>query len=52
MRPILKTGILSKANLDQKILFGKVTHHLDSEIRKTLADGKSGNDDSTFHSGP
>ena len=37
MRPIFKTEILiyqSKANLDGKILFGKITRHLDPEIRK------------------
>ena len=35
MRPIFKTEMLiyqSKANLDQKILFGKINHHLDPEI--------------------
>ena len=26
----------SKANLDEKILFGKITHYLDPEIRKML----------------
>ena len=39
MRPIFKSEMLiylSKANLDEKILFGKVTHHLDPEIRKML----------------
>ena len=39
MRPILKIEMLiyqSKANLDEKILFGKVTHHLEAEIRKML----------------
>ena len=42
----------SKANLDQKILFGKITHHLDPEIWKMLINGKFGNEDPTFHSGP
>ena len=35
MRPIFKTEMLmyhSKANLDEKTLFGKITHHLGSEI--------------------
>ena len=55
MRPIFKTEMLiyqSKANLDEKILFGKITHHLDPEIRKMLVNGKFGNEDSTFQSGP
>ena len=46
MRPIFKTEMLiyqSKANLDEKILFGKITDHLDSEIRKILVNGKFGN---------
>ena len=37
MGPIFKTELLiyqSKANLDEKILFEKITHHLDLEIRK------------------
>ena len=37
--PIFKTEILiyqSKANLDEEILLGKTTYHLDLEIRKTL----------------
>ena len=37
MRPIFKTEMLifqSKANLDEKILSGKITHHKDPEIRK------------------
>ena len=35
--PIFKTEFLfylSKANLDEKILFDKITHHLDLKIRK------------------
>ena len=39
MRPIFKTEMLiyqSKAKLDVKILFGKITHHLDPEIMKML----------------
>ena len=34
------------------ILFRKVTHHLDPEIRKILVKDMFGNEDSTFHSGP
>ena len=37
MGPIFKTELLlyqSKANLDEKILFDKITHHLDQELRK------------------
>ena len=37
MGPIFKSEFLiyqSKANLDEKILFGKVTHRVDLEIRK------------------
>ena len=53
--PIFKTKLFiyhSKANLDEKILFGEITHHFDQEIRKMLVNGKFGNEDSTFHSGP
>ena len=52
---VFKTKILiyqSKANLDEKILFGETTHHLDPEIRKMLVRGMFGNENSTFHSGP
>ena len=55
MRPIFKTEMLmyqSKANLDEKILFGNITHHSDPEIRKMLVRGMFGNKDSSFHSGP
>ena len=55
MRQIFKTEILiyqSKANLDKKIFFGKVTHHLDPEIRNMLVRGMFGNRNSLFHSGP
>ena len=55
MRPILQTEMLiyqSKANLDEKILFGRITHHLDPEIREMLVNGNFGSEDSTFHSGP
>ena len=37
MRPIFKTAMLvyqSKASLDEKFLFGKITRHLEPEIRK------------------
>ena len=55
MWPIFKTEILiyqSKANLNEKILFGKITYHMDKNIGKMLVDCKSGNKDSTFHSVP
>ena len=42
MKPLFKTAMLiylSKADLDEKILFGKITHHLDLEIRKMLLKG-------------
>ena len=44
--PIFKTELLicqSKANLDEKILFDKITHHLDLEIRKMPVRGLYGN---------
>ena len=41
----------SKANLDEKILFGNITGHSDPQIRKTVIRGMFGND-SSFHSGP
>ena len=55
MGPIFKTEMLiyqSKTNLDEKILLGKITHHLDPEIRKMLVRSTIGNKDSTSHSGP
>ena len=56
MEPIVKTEMFiyqSKANLDMKILFSIITHHIDPEIRQMLINGKYGNDeDSTFHAGP
>ena len=55
MRPIFKTEMLiyqSKANLDEKILFFKIAHQLDSEIKKTLVSCMFGNKNSTFHSDP
>ena len=30
----------SKGNLDEKILFDKITHHLDLEMRKKLVNSK------------
>ena len=42
----------SKANLDEKIFSGKITHHLDAEIRKKLVRGKFGNENSIFHLRP
>ena len=42
----------SKANLDEKILFGKVTHLLGPKIRNILVRGLCGNENSTFDSGP
>ena len=50
MRPIFKTEMLiyqSKANLDEKILFAKITRHLDPEIRKMLIRSMLG--DKGFH---
>ena len=55
MRPIFKNEMLiyqSKANLDVKISFGKITLHFDLEIREMPVEGMLGNKDSTFHSGP
>ena len=46
MGPIFKTELLiyqSKANLDEKILFDRITHHLDLEIRKIPVSGLHGN---------
>ena len=55
MRPMFKTEMLiyhSKANLDEKILFGSILHLTNPEIRKMLVKGMFGNRNSTFHSGP
>ena len=55
MWPIFITKISiyhSKANLDDKNAFGKITHHFDPEIRKMLVIGMFGSKDSSFHSGP
>ena len=55
MRLLFKTEMLiyqSKANLAEKILLGKITHHLDPEIRRMPVNGMLGNEDSIFHSGP
>ena len=46
MGPIFKTELLiyqSQANLDEKLLFDKITHHLDIEIRKMPVRGLYGN---------
>ena len=55
MQPVFKTRILihqSKANLDEKILFGEITLHLsDPEIRKMMAKGLHSNENSMFHLG-
>ena len=43
MQLIFKTEMLiyqSNTNLDEAKLFSKITHHLDSEIRKMLANSK------------
>ena len=51
---IFKTKLLifqSKANLDENILFGKITHHLVPEVRKMLVRGMFWKHNSTFHSG-
>ena len=42
----------SKANLDENILFGKITRYLDPEVREMLVRGMFGSKDSSFHSGP
>ena len=50
-RQVFKIEMLfyqSKANLGEKILYGKVTHGLDPEIRKMLARGMFGNKESSF----
>ena len=54
MRPISRTEMLiyqSKANLDEKILFGKITRHLNVDIRKMLVKDMFGNENYTFRSG-
>ena len=50
---IFKTNMFifqSMANLDEKILFGKITRHLDPEIRKMMV--MFGNENFMFYSGP
>ena len=42
----------SKANLDENCSFGKITHHVNPEIRKMIVKGIFGSKDSTFHFGP
>ena len=54
VRPTWKIKMLiyqSKANLDEKSLFGKIAHYLSPEIRKMLVNGQFGNQDAKFHSG-
>ena len=44
-RPIFQVEMFiyqSKANLDEKVFFSKITHHLDPEIRKLLVNGTVG----------
>ena len=56
MRPMFKTEMLifqSKANLDEKILFGsKITNQLDSHIAENAGKRQIWGEDSTFQSGP
>ena len=55
MRLIIKTYMLfyqSKANLDVKILFGKISHLLDPEIRTMLVRVLYENENSTCSFGP
>ena len=55
MWAIFKTNTLtchSKAKLDEKILFGKIIHHIDPEISKMLEGVCFEIKNSTFHSGP
>ena len=54
MRPIFKIEMSinwSKANLNEKILLGRITHQVDLEIGKMLAKCMFVNEDSTFHPG-
>ena len=50
-RPIFKTEIFiyQSTNLEEEILFGKITHYVDY---KMLLRSMFGNKDSTFHSSP
>ena len=55
MRLIFKSEMLInqlKANSDEKIFFGKITHDLYPKVKKRLVHGKFGNKDSILHSGP
>ena len=55
MWAIFKINMLtyqSKANVDEKILFGKIAHYLDPGIRKMLEGACFWIKNSTFHSGP
>ena len=54
MWTIFKTKMLiyqSKANLDEKILFGRINDHLNPEMRKMLLGRTLENRNSTFHCG-
>ena len=42
----------SKANLDEKVLFGNIPHFIDPEIREMLVKCMFGNENFTFNSGP
>ena len=42
----------SKVESDEKILFRKITHHPDPEIKLMLVRGLFGDGNSTFHFGP
>ena len=53
--PIFETEMLiyqSEANFEAKILFGKITHYVEPEIRKMLERGLLWSKDPTFHFGP
>ena len=55
MRVIFKTKMFiypSNSSLDENILFGKITHHLGTEIRKLVERGMFGHENPNFHSGP
>ena len=41
-----------KANSAVKIVFGKITHHFEPEVRKMLVRKVHGNDNSIFHCHP
>ena len=41
-----------KASLDVNILFGRITHLIDPEIRKMMARSFHGDENTTLNSGP